>query len=155
MTDKSQLWEYLKCQLRTDTILYSCNKAKYNKKVERELEQKLNIIEEKLNTNIHLSEVEYLEYIRTKSDWESHINRRNNGIILRSKAKWVEEGENNTKYFLNLQKRNYNNTCIKTLINKNNKEVSDMEDKILEQKYFYESLYRSKIQNETSKIEII
>ena len=155
MTDKSQLWEYLKCQLRTDTILYSCNKAKYNKKVERELEQKLNIIEEKLNSNIHLSEVEYLEYIRTKSDWESHINRRNNGIILRSKAKWVEEGEKNTKYFLNLEKRNYNNTCIKTLINKNNKEVSDMEDIILEQKNFYESLYTSKIQNEMSKTEII
>ena len=32
MTDKCQLWEYLKCQLRTDTILYLCNKAKYNKK---------------------------------------------------------------------------------------------------------------------------
>ena len=75
MTDKSQLWEYLKCQLRTDTIFYSCKKEKYNKKLETELEQKLNKIE-KLNTNIDLGEDEYLEYIRIKSDWESHINEK-------------------------------------------------------------------------------
>ena len=33
-----------------------------------------------------------------------------------SKAQCVEEGEKNTKYFLNLEKRNFNAKHIKTLI---------------------------------------
>ena len=30
------------------------------------------------------------------------------GAILRSKARWYNEGEKNTKYFLNMQKRHFN-----------------------------------------------
>lgn len=32
MADKNQLREYIKFQIRTDTITYSCRKAKENKK---------------------------------------------------------------------------------------------------------------------------
>ena len=35
------------------------------------------------------------------------VKKRTNGIILPSKAQWVEEGEKNTKHFINLEKRNY------------------------------------------------
>ena len=138
MADKIQQWEYVKCQLRTDTILYSCKKAKENRKLETILKEKLQALEQKLSKNNNIGDIEYCDYIRTKADWESHVARKNNGIILRSKAKWVEEGEKNTKYFLNLEKRNYNNTCIKTLINKDNKEITDMTEILEEQKLFYE-----------------
>ena len=43
---------------------------------------------------------------------------------MRSKAKWVEEGEKNTKYFLNLEKRNYNSACIKKLITEDGTEIT-------------------------------
>ena len=145
MADKIQQWEYVKCQLRTDTILYSCKKAKENRKLETILKEKLQALEQKLSKNNNIGDIEYCDYIRTKADWESHVARKNNGIILRSKAKWVEEGEKNTKYFLNLEKRNYNNTCIKTLINKDNKEITDMTEILEEQKLFYENLYTSKL----------
>ena len=36
------------------------------------------------------------------------------GAILRSKARWYNEGEKNTKYFLNMQKRHFNNNKKKT-----------------------------------------
>ena len=36
------------------------------------------------------------------------------GAILRSKVRWYEDGERNTRYFYNLEKRNYEK---KTIIN--------------------------------------
>ena len=145
MADKNQLWEYTKCQLRTDTILFSCKKAKENKKIEKNLKKTLQKFKIKLSAKDNIEEMEYQEYIRAKSDWESHIATISSGIILRSKAKWVEEGEKNTKYFLNLEKRNFNNTCIKTLFNKDNEEITDMKQILQEQKTFYENLYTSKL----------
>ena len=44
------------------------------------------------------------------------INRhRAKGCMIRSKARWVEEGEKNTAYFLSLEKRNYDNKNISHL----------------------------------------
>ena len=40
-----------------------------------------------------------------KSELEEIIMRRTQGAILRCKIKWYNEGEKNTKYFLNLEKR--------------------------------------------------
>ena len=101
MADKIQLWEYVNCQIITDTILYSSKKAKANRKVELDLKEKLQAFEQKLSATDNKEDLEYCEYRRIKSKWENHILRKNNGIIRRSKAKWVEEeGEKNTKYFL-------------------------------------------------------
>ena len=71
------------------------------------------------------------------------MEKRHNAIILRSKAKWVEDGEKNTKFFLDLEKRNYNNKYIKKLITKNNKEITTLADIIEEEKCFYKELYTS------------
>ena len=87
------MWEYTKCQLRTDTIIYSCKKAKENKKLEIELQKRAIDFENKLSTENNIEEIKYQEYIRAKSDWEGLIAKKNSGIILRFKAKWVEEGE--------------------------------------------------------------
>ena len=70
---------------------------------------------------------------------------RARGIILRSRAKWAEEGEKNTKYFLNLEKPNYNSTYIRKLIGSDGKEIVDLNEIISEQKQFYQDLYTSKL----------
>ena len=57
------------------------------------------------------------------SDLEEEINKqklelvkiivdRTKGAILRFKTKWYNEGEKNTKYFLNLEKRHYKQSTI-------------------------------------------
>ena len=56
------------------------------------------------------------EYLVAKTECEKFQTEKLNGSIIRSKAIWVEEGEKNTKYFLNLEKRNYNIHHIKKLI---------------------------------------
>ena len=46
---------------------------------------------------------------------EKIIEYKTKGAILRSKCRWHNEGEKNTKYFLNLEKRHYKNSVITQL----------------------------------------
>ena len=48
-----------------------------------------------------------------KTELENHRKEKLQGHIIRSRAKWVEEGEKATKYFCNLETRNFLNKTIK------------------------------------------
>ena len=61
--------------------------------------------------------------------------------ILRSKVKWYNEGEKNTKYFHNLEKRHFNNKTIRYLQSANGKKFSTDEEILDEAKNYYEHLY--------------
>jgi len=43
----------------------------------------------------------------SRLELKKNIEFRTKGAILRSKTTWYNEGEKNTKYFLNLEKRHY------------------------------------------------
>ena len=109
--NKNVLWEYLKCQIRTDTMVYASQKAKIKRAKEIELENRLENLEQNLQNN----ENNFLKYQLLKNEWEDKQRERTNGIMVRSKAKWVEYGEKNSKYFFNLEKRNYNIKYIKII----------------------------------------
>ena len=143
MENKNTLWEFTKCQIRSKTILYAGQKAKKNKKIELKMLDRIT----ELENNLEDKNNNYEEYLQLKAEWEHMLAKKNNGIMIRSKAKWVEEGERNSKYFLNLEKRNYNSTCIKKLVDANDKEITDLSEIIEEQKSFYETLYTSKYKN--------
>lgn len=147
--NKNTLWEYTKCQIRTDTIAYSAKRAKELREREEFLRKRVETLEKDLKDN----EINYVEYIQCKTEWENIIRVKTEGILLRSKSKWVEEGERNSKYFLNLEKRNYNTNYIKTLITKENKHIDNLNDIICEQRNFYESLYSTKTGNNSIDIE--
>ena len=110
--NKHLLWEYLKCQIRSDTILYAGQKAKQRKQKEIELLEKI----ENLEKNLDNSESKFIEYQTVKSEYENIQDLKANGAIIRSKAKWIEYGEKNSKYFLNLEKRNYRAKYIKKVM---------------------------------------
>ena len=110
------------------------------KDLENKLLKQLEIIEKSLDSCTKSDSPEYFEYIKSKGEWE----KRTNGILLRSKAQWIEEGENNTKYFINLEKRNYDRKYIKTLITDNGKEITIQKDIVKEQMNFYVKLYATK-----------
>ena len=84
----------------------------------------------------NLQDSNYTEYLQLKGEWEGIHQQKNNGILVRAKALWIEEGEKNTKYFLNLEKRNYNTKNTKTLITKDGNELKDLKEIIEEEKSF-------------------
>ena len=140
MENKNTLWDFTKCQLRSVTITYSKKIAYEKKKRETELKHRIENLEKEIVYNGDKVE----EYYETKGNWEGLQREKTEGIILRSKAKWAEAGERNTKYFLNLEKRNYNIKYIKKLITENGTEELNPQEIIKEQQNFYKSLYSSR-----------
>ena len=71
---------------------------------------------------------------------EEIIRYKTAGAILRSKIKWYNEGERNTKYFHSLEKRHFNCKTIRNLKTENNIRISNWDAEILQEaKTFYES----------------
>ena len=48
--------------------------------------------------------------------------------MFRSKARWLEQGEKPTKYFFNLEKRNYDRRIVKELKDENNQILTNFKD---------------------------
>ena len=66
------------------------------------------------------------------------------GQIIRSKVKWHEEGERNSKYFLGLEKNNAVKKSIRKLKLNNGITTTNQDDILKEQVTFFKKLYTSK-----------
>ena len=88
MDNKNQQWEFVKCKIRTETMIYSSTRSKEMHKKENSLAKKLEAIEKTLDKNIVSETPEHYEYLKTKGEREREniIKKKTNGIILRSKA---------------------------------------------------------------------
>ena len=70
----------------------------------------------------------WLELETRKHELEAIIEYRTKGAILRSKSQLYNEGEKNTKYFLNLEKRHCKQRTITQLkVNDNDHVCTDKE----------------------------
>ena len=78
---------------------------------------------------------EQLENIRAKTM---------EGVLIRSKARWVGEGRKTSQYFCNLEKRHYTSKRMTSLIKDNGIETNDNDEIVNEVRTFYEQLYKSR-----------
>ena len=65
------------------------------------------------------------------------------GAILRSKVRWHESGERNTRYFFNSEKRNYERKTTTKLKRSNGTFTKDQFEIMQEQMDYYKTLYTS------------
>ena len=112
-TDDSNIldkWEFFKVDVAEFTKQYSKSKAKrcWNKiiEIQKILSQamaKFNNLN--LNSPTIISQIQdwnlIIDTLKTELEKESLYTAK--GALLRSKMKWVMEGEKSTKYFLNLE----------------------------------------------------
>ena len=73
--------------------------------------------------------------------------------MIRSRARWMEFGERSSKYFLNLENRNYINKSITEINISETETVTDQNEILKLQQDFYANLYSIKEIDETSKYE--
>ena len=90
------------------------------------------------------------KHLQIKKELELHDIQLAKGAQTRARAKWMEEGEKNTKYFLRLKKaRGTSNTISSMRIE--NKYTDDSTKILAEIRTFYEKLYKGGIQNDTGR----
>ena len=68
------------------------------------------------------------------------------GVLMRSRARWVAEGEKITKYFCGLEKRNYVSKYMNKIVTKNGQTLTKMCEIAEESKKCYKTLYEKKSQ---------
>ncbi|KAJ8035825.1 hypothetical protein HOLleu_19620 [Holothuria leucospilota] len=136
------MWENLKFKIRAETIFYSKRKATQSRNYERFLISHISKLESDIFNGMAPNSQDDLENAREKL----HMLYKNKleGIIVRSRARWVEEGETNSKYFFNLEKRNRRLSTIYELLNKDGVLMNDASQILDEIRSFYTSLYSSR-----------
>ena len=139
-TDKSVWWDFVKMKIRDFSISYSPFKAKESRYKEQKIANELKELENKLGETPTVEAIDkYTELQNTLN--ELYIGRAK-GSLIRSRAQHLELNEKNNKYFLNLEKRNFNAKCIKSL--KTSDGFIYKEQEILEEeKRYFENLYSS------------
>ena len=142
MTDKGLIWELCKLEIRSFSVPYCIKKKKERSAFKRSLEEELEKLLVLLDQNLDKDTLN--SYNLNKKELQDIEREETNAIIFRSKVKWIEEGEKNTKYFLNLEKNNYTNKLI-TNLEVNGKLISDPNNISKELTYFYKDLYTEKL----------
>ena len=137
-TNKGMVWDLIKMSVRAETIKFCSLEKRKRDFMEKELEREIERLTLKYNT---LHDEKILDQIETmKTELESINGLKTKGNIIRARAKWAEEGEKNTSFFLSLEKRNSENKNISQL-QINNTIITEREEIMEEQLKFYKSLY--------------
>ena len=139
---KQFVWEICKIKIKEFTISYCKYKQKVRKNVIKELEDRVQAKEQEvINSNYNRNkQAERDELI---NDLHNLVNESNKGAQIRSRAKWVEEGEKSTKFFFNLEKQNISKNTIRKL-KKEDGSLTHSDADIMDEGYkFYENLYKN------------
>ena len=150
--DPHLMWETLKVAIRSSTIEFASRKKKSKENIVTALEHRLHRLEQLLQKQ-HSENIEKsVNEIREELD--IHIAEKTRGSMIRSRARWVEEGEHSSKYFFNLEKRNYNTKTMKGLRKKDNTITSDTKEILNELVRFYKHLYSSRFKEDQPSFQV-
>jgi exonuclease III len=133
------LWEAIKLRIRTDTISYSALKKRSKNNTLLALNRRMTRLEKQFQQNPSDDIEENIKLI--KQDIDDILQEQINGIVMRSKCDWQEYGEKSSKFFLNLEKRNFNNKTIKRLRLSNGTITMEEKNILKELHSFYSKLY--------------
>ena len=92
-----------------------------------------------LSTNRSMENITKL--YRLRSELNKIAEYRTKGAIIRSRTRWHEQGEKNTQYFLNLEKRQNAKTYISKLKIQDSLEITNADEILNCQKLFDKNLY--------------
>ena len=139
ISDKRLLWDFMKMKMREFIITFSKEKAKVRRLAIKRLENEIEELEKQLLLTPARSIVDDIE--NKKATLKKMYEYSRQGLKVRSRAEWVEEGENNIQYFEQLLKSNKRKSVIREVYSKEGEIISDKKRILKIIKEFYENLY--------------
>jgi exonuclease III len=146
ISDERVAWDYTKMLLRKETIRYSVNNKKNKSLSYNYYKFELSRLDTLINNS---QDFDTENLCKQRDSIQGELNRYEQeliqGSIVRSKIRWIEEGEKSSKFFLNLEKRNYDAKHIKSVCMDDGTVVTDP-DQVLNCLYeFYDNLYTDNV----------
>ena len=148
--DNTLFWEVLKMKIREMSIKFSSELKRKLQRDQKYLETSINLLEKGLHNC--RPEVNQL-YLNYKANLENIRENYLQGVLIRSKSNWLEHGEKPSKYFCNLEKKNYVNKSINKVISDNGSIILEPKKILDELLLFYKTLYSSKSESTDSNVE--
>ena len=130
--------------IRGNTIKYSAIKKRKKNEEEKKLEEEINSLEEEINSDFLNTDYEKIQkLVEIKEKLVELRKEKVDGVMLRSRCRYQDLGEKPSKYFFNLESRNFTNKVITKLVDEDGSEFINTQDVLNCQKRFYENLYDS------------
>ena len=137
--DPRVLWDFLKYKIHYEMIVYSKKKAKDRRSVLVSLEERLKECQLKCDEDPTPENLNNLEI--TQTEYDRHYDYITQGIFIRSKVNWYEQGEKSNKFFLHLENAKKKKSSIRKLSMDNDKEMTEPKQIMTEIHNFYSKLY--------------
>ena len=118
-------WEFLKLSIKEESIAFSCNKRRHLRKQQVSLTNKLIPLRQCLVDGDNT--VSFL-ISHTESQLKALRVKEIEGIMIRSRAQWLEEGKGPSRYFFNLQRIKVQRSHISSVYDLNGTAVSSQEE---------------------------
>jgi len=146
---KAVLWDYFKLRVKQYSVQFGICLAQHNKNICKQLESSLDRVDRELIGCNSRNDVLIAKRKEIKHQLDAQYQLKNKGYQIRSRAKYVEEGEQSTSYFLNLEKSRQNYNCISSLTNSNGETVYKDDEILGVASSYYESLYKANSASES------
>ena len=129
--------EVLLMEIRGKTISYTSHKTKDNDNKERKLIDEIAQLETQNNAHCEILD-------KKRKELGELRKKKIEGVMIRSRAKWIDQGEKASKYFCTLENRNYVSKCMPNLWKTDGTKTNSKDEILIETKNFYEKLYEAK-----------
>ena len=134
---KGQVWDLIKIKIKECGIKYGIERSKNRNELIENLEKQI--------LNIDNNNGDHNERVTLQENLQQLLAEKNMGAQIRSKAKYVEEGEKSTPYFLNLEKARQQKNVINELTTEYGTTINKKDDILENIENFYKELYTTKM----------
>ena len=142
-TSYTEKWELIKIKCKEFSQKYSTAIKKHENELKTNLEKKIETLTRKIDLVEAYNKDLQKELLEAKTELDKIYVKKCKGAAVRARVHWIEEGEKNTKYFMNLEKRNAKKKNIHSL-KKGDIKISTQSEVLQEVVNFYQNLYTSK-----------
>ena len=140
------MWDVLKFKVKDYSSRYGARKKKEQNREKNKLEGEISKIKENINKSCCTAETEclYLELFDSENLLNELLNKELEGIIIRAKLQWVEQGEKSTRYFMGLEKSNQGRKSLINIMDEQNRHLNTQRGIEQETVKFYKKLFSSR-----------